>query len=95
MKGIILAGGIGSRFGADKPKQYCTIFDKEMISTLFGAENSEKLIDDLRTCSFTEFEGFVAAVDTWISAPSAAKIKIGMKILKFNFARGGRPRNRI
>ncbi|MBQ8794564.1 MAG: NTP transferase domain-containing protein, partial [Clostridia bacterium] len=29
--GIILAGGIGSRFGADKPKQYCKILGKEMI----------------------------------------------------------------
>ena len=27
--GIILAGGIGSRFGADKPKQYCTVFGKD------------------------------------------------------------------
>jgi len=56
---------------------YGYIFDREMVAALFGAENSEKLIDDLRTCSFTEFEGFVAAVDSWISAPSAAKIRIG------------------
>ncbi len=44
--GIILAGGIGSRFGADKPKQYCTIFDKEMIWYSIDAFRKAKTIDD-------------------------------------------------
>ena len=37
--GIILAGGIGSRFGADKPKQYCTVFGKNLFG---GGLISEK-----------------------------------------------------
>ena len=44
--GIILAGGIGSRFGADKPKQYCNIFDKEMIWYSIDAFRQAKSIDD-------------------------------------------------
>lgn len=44
--GIILAGGIGSRFGADKPKQYCKIFDKEMIWYSIDAFRRAKSIDD-------------------------------------------------
>lgn len=44
--GIILAGGIGSRFGADKPKQYCTIFGKEMIWYSIDAFRKAETIDD-------------------------------------------------
>ena len=44
--GIILAGGIGSLFGADKPKQYCKIFDKEMIWYSINAFRQAKNIDD-------------------------------------------------
>lgn len=29
--GVILAGGIGSRMGGDKPKQYLTVKDKPII----------------------------------------------------------------
>lgn len=44
--GIILAGGIGTRFGADKPKQYCTVFGKEMIWYSIDAFRKAKTIDD-------------------------------------------------
>lgn len=44
--GIILAGGIGARFGGDTPKQYCKIFDKEMIWYSINAFNTAKSISD-------------------------------------------------
>lgn len=44
--GIILAGGIGSRFGADRPKQYCEIFGKEMIWYSIDAFRKAESIDD-------------------------------------------------
>ena len=69
------------------------IFDKDMLSDLFGAENSEKLADDLRSCSFTEFEGFVAAVDTYISAPSAAEITINGNKYTFSPEKTGKAKN--
>ena len=50
---------------------YGFIVDKTMLRDLFG-EKSELLLEKFKTCSYTEFEGFVAAVETYISAPSAA-----------------------
>lgn len=44
--GVILAGGVGSRFGADRPKQYCEIFGKEMIWYTIDAFRHSKLLDD-------------------------------------------------
>ena len=44
--GIILAGGIGSRFGGDKPKQYYLINGKEMIWYSIEAFKNAKGIDD-------------------------------------------------
>ena len=45
--GIILAGGIGSRFGGDKPKQYYLIHNKEMISYVIDAFKKASSIDDV------------------------------------------------
>lgn len=72
---------------------YGYIFDREMISALFGAENTDNIINDLRTCSFTEFEGFVAAVDTYISAPSATTVKIGANEYTFAAEKTGKAQN--
>ncbi len=44
--GIVLAGGIGSRFGGNKPKQYYKIFDKEMIAYSIEAFRNAESIDD-------------------------------------------------
>jgi len=44
--GIILAGGIGSRFGSDKPKQYCTVLGHEMIWYSIDAFRRAEQIDD-------------------------------------------------
>lgn len=44
--GIVLAGGIGSRFGGDKPKQYFHILGKEMIAYSIDLFRRCKSIDD-------------------------------------------------
>lgn len=44
--GIILAGGIGSRFQGNKPKQYYQINGREMISYSIDAFKNASLIDD-------------------------------------------------
>ena len=67
--GIILAGGIGSRFGGDKPKQYYHILGKEMIWYSIDAfKKADKLDDFLVVLGEAEMsEGRVAAeygVDT-------------------------------
>ena len=44
--GIILAGGVGRRFGATCPKQYCKVLGKEMLWYSINAfQRSEKLDD--------------------------------------------------
>ena len=44
--GIVLAGGIGQRFGGDKPKQYFKIKGKEMIAYSIELFRNAKSIDD-------------------------------------------------
>lgn len=44
--GIVLAGGIGHRFGGDKPKQYYLIHGKEMIAYSIELFRAAKTIDD-------------------------------------------------
>lgn len=44
--GIVLAGGIGQRFGGDKPKQYYMIKGKEMIAYSIELFRSTRTIDD-------------------------------------------------
>jgi len=44
--GIVLAGGIGQRFGGDKPKQYFEILGKEMIAYSIELFRAAKSIDD-------------------------------------------------
>lgn len=44
--GIILAGGLGSRFKGDKPKQYCLMSGKEIIAYSIDAFRSAETIDD-------------------------------------------------
>ena len=44
--GIILAGGIGSRFKGSKPKQYYIINGKEMIWYSINAFNKSQKVDD-------------------------------------------------
>ena len=44
--GIILAGGIGSRFGSDCPKQYCSVLGREMIWYTIEAFRRAVNLDD-------------------------------------------------
>ena len=87
------ANGIGSYGIPLMLEGYGYIFDKDMLSAIFGEENSEKLANDLRTCSFTEFEDLVSAVDTWISAPSAAEITINGNKYTFAEEKTGKAQN--
>lgn len=44
--GIVLAGGVGRRFGGDKPKQYFRLNGKEMIAYSIDLFRNAKTIDD-------------------------------------------------
>ena len=87
------AAGIGSYGIPLMLEGYGYIFDKDMLSDIFGEENAEKLTGDLRTCSFTDFEGFVSALDTWISAPSAAELTVNGNKYTFAEEKTGKAQN--
>ena len=61
--GILLAGGVGSRFKGDKPKQYYQIHGREMISyTIEAFRHSESLADFVVVLDEQEFrEGRLAS----------------------------------
>ena len=54
---------------------YGYIVDTDMLKALFGAEY-KSLLEDLRVCSYTDFEGFAATVETYIAAPSEATVTV-------------------
>ncbi|MCH5317531.1 MAG: 2-C-methyl-D-erythritol 4-phosphate cytidylyltransferase [Eubacterium sp.] len=74
--GVILAGGIGSRMGGDKPKQYLTIKDKPIIiytiEKFFTVPDFEKIIV---LCPKQWVEHTKNLIEKYI-APAQAKIAV-------------------
>lgn len=75
--GIILAGGIGSRFGGNKPKQYYLINGKEMIWYSIEAFRNAKNVDD-----------FIVVLDNAEFENGRIASEYGVKTIK-----GGKTRN--
>ena len=76
--GIVLAGGLGRRFGSDRPKQYLELLGKEMI--VFSIECMQKansLDDFIIVLDSVEFEsGRIAqtyGVKTILGGPTRNK----------------------
>ncbi len=82
--GIILAGGIGSRFGADKPKQYCTVFGKEMIWYSIDAFRKAETIDD-----------FIVIVDKTEMEKGRIANEYGVKTVEGGSSRNGSFKNAL
>ncbi len=82
--GIILAGGIGSRFGADKPKQYCTVFGKEMIWYSIDAFRKAETIDD-----------FIVIVDKAEMEKGRIAADYGVKTVEGGASRNGSFKNAL
>ena len=56
---IILAGGVGSRMGVDRPKQFLMVQDKPIISYCFDIFQKHKDIDNIVVIVSEEWQGFV------------------------------------
>lgn len=56
---IILAGGVGSRMGADRPKQFLMVQDKPIISYCFEIFQKHSEIDNIVVVVSEEWQGFV------------------------------------
>ena len=82
--GIILAGGIGSRFGADKPKQYCTVFGKEMVWYSIDAFKKAETIDD-----------FIVIVDKAEMEKGRIAADYGVKTVEGGASRNGSFKNAL
>lgn len=82
--GIILAGGIGSRFGADRPKQYCTVFGKEMIWYSIDAFRRAETIDD-----------FIVIVDKAEMEKGRIAADYGVKTVEGGASRNGSFKNAL
>lgn len=56
---IILAGGVGSRMGADRPKQFLMVQDKPIISYCFEIFQNHSEIDNMVVVVSDEWQSFV------------------------------------
>ncbi|MDD0855200.1 2-C-methyl-D-erythritol 4-phosphate cytidylyltransferase [Campylobacter magnus] len=56
---VLLAGGIGARLGADKPKQFVEILGKPMILYAMEIYNKSTQIDALEVVCLKEYIDFV------------------------------------
>ena len=56
---IILAGGVGSRMGVDKPKQFLMVREKPIISYCFDIFQNHSEIDKIVVVVSEEWQGFV------------------------------------
>lgn len=69
---------------------YGYIFDRDMLADLFGAEDISDLVEDLKNCSYNDFNGFVDAVETYIEAPSDASVTVNGSKYTFALEKTGR-----
>lgn len=56
---ILLAGGVGQRFGADKPKQFVNLLDKPMIVYAMEIYEKSSIIDALEVVCVQEYIDYV------------------------------------
>lgn len=56
---IILAGGVGTRMGADRPKQYLLVKNKPIISYCLDIFEKHRRIDNIVLVVSREWEGYV------------------------------------
>lgn len=61
---------------------YGYIVDKGMLAALFGVTDSAKIIKDIKTATYSEWEHLIIAVDNWIRRPSAVTVTLSGKSYK-------------
>lgn len=87
--GIILSGGIGSRFGSRLPKQYQRINGREVISYSIDALKNSKYIDDFVVVTSREQQDRLAesyAIKTAVGGNSRNEsLKNGLDFVADNF----------
>lgn len=67
--------------------------DIKMLEDLFGAENGEKVLTDLKTSTYEEFVAFCDAIDGYISSPSNSSVKLSGNSYTLQAEKTGRAEN--
>jgi raffinose/stachyose/melibiose transport system substrate-binding protein len=68
---------------------YGYIVDRQLLADLFGAQNVDSLLADIKTASYEEWAALVRAIDGWIKSPSAARVTLSGKTYSFIPAQSG------
>jgi raffinose/stachyose/melibiose transport system substrate-binding protein len=68
---------------------YGFIVDRQMLADLFGAQNVETILADIKTASYDEWAALVRAIDNWIRFPSSARVLLSGKTYNFIPAQSG------
>ncbi len=56
---LIMSGGIGSRFGADKPKQYCLMKNRPVIEYAFDACRHASEVDEIVVVAAADYVKYI------------------------------------
>lgn len=69
---VILAGGVGSRMGADRPKQFLTVKDKPIIAYCLNTFENHDMIDSIVIVVDESWRDYVTE---WIKTEKISKFK--------------------
>ncbi|MDR2471834.1 MAG: extracellular solute-binding protein, partial [Treponema sp.] len=58
---------------------YGYIVDRQMLASLFGPENVDPVLADIKNASWDEWAALILALDGWIKAPSARRVSLSGK----------------
>lgn len=68
---------------------YGYMVDKQMLNDLFGEENGQKILDELKTCSYDDFTAFCLAVTDYINTSAAQPVILNGNSYSFNTQKTG------
>jgi hypothetical protein len=69
------------------------VVDPKMISSLFGSDKYRYVLEDLKSCTYDEFESFVNALEVYISSGSIYEFSLHNNPYKFLDKRSGLAEN--
>ncbi len=74
-------------------KGYGYVVDPKMISSLFGADKYRYVLEDLKACTYDEFESFINALELYIANGSIYEFNLHNNSYKFLDKRSGLAEN--
>lgn len=72
---------------------YGYIVDKQMLADLFGLETSNAIIEDIRLCSYEEWENLIKSIASYISNDQSAAITINGRLYNLASSKIGLAQN--